>query len=206
MGNCECPNGHSWARLFLSDEGTISMKQTRRSIHAQCGVMAAAVAVALAGCSAAGPEADASVAATSSASEVAASPAPVEPSASESDHDESAPHDHDAEIDPAADADTTELATRAVTLFCRPTLAYETWIAELYPVLSQSAAVAYETVDPANVPCTGVTGAAQIRDTDGAYTARVLIPTDAGDYSVYVHRPLDTDPWAVEQITPLASE
>ncbi|SDD02968.1 hypothetical protein SAMN05216418_0107 [Microbacterium enclense] len=133
-------------------------------------------------------------------------PTPVESATPESDHDESIPHDHDVEVDPNADADVTELATRAVTLFCRPSLAYATWIAELYPVLSQSAAVAYETVDPANVPCTSVTDAARIRDMDGAYTARVLVPTDAGDYSVYVHRPLDTAPWAVEQITPLASE
>lgn len=135
-----------------------------------------------------------------------ATPTPADSLTSTSEHDESIPHDHDVEVNPNADADVTELATRTVTLFCRPSLAYATWIAELYPVVSQSAAVAYETVDPANVPCTSVTGEAQIRDTDGAYTARVLVPTDAGDYSVYVHRPLDTAPWAVEQITPLASE
>ena len=104
------------------------------------------------------------------------------------------------------ETDTIDLALNAVTAFCRPSLDYNTWIAELYPFLSQQAAVAYETVDPANVPCTTLTGAALVRDGDGAFTMRILVPTDAGEYSVYVHRTVETGPWAVEQITPLASE
>ncbi|PPF31227.1 hypothetical protein [Rathayibacter sp. AY1A3] len=107
---------------------------------------------------------------------------------------------------PGVEGDTIAVATSTVTAFCRPSLNYDTWIAELYPFLSQQAAVAYETVDPANVPCTTLTGAATVRDGDGAYTMRILVPTDAGDYSVYVHRTVETGPWAVEQITPLASE
>ncbi|WP_146076595.1 hypothetical protein [Rathayibacter sp. AY1A7] len=107
---------------------------------------------------------------------------------------------------PGVEGDTLAVATSAVTAFCRPSLNYDTWIAELYPFLSQQAAVAYEAVDPANVPCTTLTGAATVRDGDGAYTMRILVPTDAGDYSVYVHRTVETGPWAVEQITPLASE
>jgi hypothetical protein len=180
--------------------GTTGMKHTRQRTSVQLGAIAVVVGLSLAGCSSAEPDAQTSATATPQ-------PTPAAGAIAEETHeDESAPHDHDAEADPNAEADSTALATRAVTLFCRPSLDYDTWIAELYPVLSQAAAVAYETVDPANVPCTGVTGAAQIRDTDGAYTSRVLVPTDAGDYSVYVHRPLDTSPWAVEQITPLASE
>lgn len=114
----------------------------------------------------------------------------------------------DAEItqDASAETSTTSLATDAVTAFCRPTLNYDTWISELYPFLSQQAAVAYETVDPANVPCTTLTGAASVRDGDGAFTMRIVVPTDAGEYSVYVHRTVETGHWAVEQITPLASE
>ncbi|MCJ1688437.1 hypothetical protein [Rathayibacter sp. VKM Ac-2927] len=101
---------------------------------------------------------------------------------------------------------TVAIATEAVVAFCRPTLGYDTWISELYPFLSQWAAVAYRTVDPANVPCTSLTGAATVRDGDGAFTMRVLVPTDAGEYSVYVHRTTESTPWAVEQITPLALE
>ena len=43
-------------------------------------------------------------------------------------------------------------------------------------------------------------------DGDGAFTMRILVPTDVGEYSVYVHRTSESTPWAVEQITPLASE
>lgn len=103
-------------------------------------------------------------------------------------------------------SDTVAVATNAVAAFCRPSLEYESWINELYPVLSQQAAIAYETVDPANVPCTSVTGAARVRDGDGAYTMRIYVPTDAGEYSVYVHRSSETTPWAVDQITPPGSE
>lgn len=183
-------------------KGTTGMKHTRQRTSVELGALAVVVGLTLAGCSSIGSEAQTSPTAPRSASPATSATAVAE----ETPDDESAPHDHDAEVDPSAEADSMALATQAVTLFCRPSLDYNTWIAELYPVLSQAAAVAYETVDPARVPCTSVTGTAQIRDTDGAYTARVLVPTDAGDYSVYVHRPLDTAPWSVEQITPLASE
>ncbi|PPG79278.1 hypothetical protein C5D04_10075 [Rathayibacter sp. AY1D2] len=119
---------------------------------------------------------------------------------------EAAPVDAEPAPAPSVEADTLATATAAVTAFCRPSLDYDTWIAELYPFLSQQAAVAYETVDPANVPCTTVIGAASVRDGDGAFTMRIRVPTDAGEYSVYVHRTVETGPWAVEQITPLASE
>lgn len=128
------------------------------------------------------------------------SPAPVTSAT------EAAPVDDEAAPALNVEADTLAIATAAVTAFCRPSLDYDTWIAELYPFLSQQAAVAYETADPANVPCTTLTGAASVWDGDGAFTMRILVPTDAGEYSVYVHRTVETGPWAVEQITPLASE
>ncbi|WP_181069243.1 MULTISPECIES: hypothetical protein [unclassified Rathayibacter] len=56
------------------------------------------------------------------------------------------------------------------------------------------------------MPCTSLAGAATVRDGDGAFTMRILVPTDAGEYSVYVHRTTESTPWAVEQITPLTSE
>ncbi|RFA17746.1 hypothetical protein B7R25_16670 [Subtercola boreus] len=107
---------------------------------------------------------------------------------------------------PAVADEATTIATSVVTAFCRPTLDFQTWINGLYPYLSQTAAVAYETVNPARVPCTAVTGAARVRDGDGTFTVRVIVPTNGGDYSVYVHRTEVTGPWLVEQITPLAGE
>lgn len=116
---------------------------------------------------------------------------------------------HDDELpssSPAGEATETSVAADVMAAFCRPAMDQESWIDGLYPFLSQTAAVAYETVDPAKVPCTGVTGDARIRDGDGTFTVRVLVPTDAGEYSVYVHRSEVIDPWLVEQITPLAGE
>ncbi|RFA17762.1 hypothetical protein [Subtercola boreus] len=100
---------------------------------------------------------------------------------------------------------TTEakvIAVGAVAAFCRPALDQQTWINALYPFLSQTAAVSYETVNPGRVPCTAVMGDARLRDTDGSYTTRVFVPTDAGEYSVLLNRSDVSDPWLVEQITP----
>ena len=183
------------------------------SSHATAGAVLGIVSVlALSGCTtattpvnAADPKAPASTGTTSTSSAVNA-PTPTFEAPVAGEHDESVPHDHDVPADHSAEADTTALAARATSLYCRPGLDYDTWINELYPVLSQQAAVAYETVDPANVPCTSLRGAATVRDGDGAFTMRILVPTDAGEYSVYVHRPAESTPWAVEQITPLGSE
>ena len=116
---------------------------------------------------------------------------------------------HDAEqpsASPEVGAEATRLATDAVTAFCRPVLDHQTWIDGLYPFLSQTAAVAYGTVNPARVPCTALTGGARVRDDDGIYTVRVIVPTDAGEYTVYVHRLDLPEPWLVESITPTANE
>lgn len=172
-------------------------------------VVVVAFALATAGCTspnAASPSSDAG-SPTGAASSAAAEQSPAAPAPSESiPSTEASASDAEPTPDPSVETDTIDLALNAATAFCRPSLDYNTWIAELYPFLSQQAAVAYETVDPANVPCTTLTGAASVRDGDGAFTMRILVPTDAGGYSVYVHRTVETGPWAVEQITPLASE
>lgn len=188
------------------------VRPSKNSRAATGAVLGLVSVVALSGCTtaptpvdAADPNAPASTGATPTSSAVNAPTSTPEMPVG-GDHNGAAPHDHDVLADHSAEADTTTLATRATSLYCRPGLDYDTWINELYPVLSQQAAVAYETVDPANVPCTSLTGAATVRDGDGAFTMRVLVPTDAGEYSVYVHRPAANTPWAVEQITPLGSE
>ena len=109
-----------------------------------------------------------------------------------------------ADVDVAYEV--ADLASEAVTAFCRPFVEYDVWIAELYPFLSEVAGAAYETVDPVNVPCTTVTGAGVSRPGDDPYTVGVVVPTDAGEYLVYVHRVEADAPWAVEQITPVAAE
>jgi hypothetical protein len=172
-------------------------------------VVVVAFALATAGCTSPGAASPSSVASspTGAGSSAVAEQSPAAPAPTESiPSAEAAASDAEPTPDPSVETDTIGLAMNAATAFCRPSLDYDTWIAELYPFLSQQAAVAYETVDPANVPCTSLTGAATVRDGDGAFTMRVLVPTDAGEYSVYVHRTTESTPWAVDQITPLASE
>jgi len=99
---------------------------------------------------------------------------------------------------------TSSLALDAVHAYCHPTLDFASWINDLHPFLSQQAATVYKTVDPTNVPCTTVTGASRVAQED-PFTMQILVPTDAGEYSVFVHRQEVSSPWAVEQILPVAS-
>jgi hypothetical protein len=112
------------------------------------------------------------------------------------------PQDAKPEDDPDAATDATTAAVAAVTAYCRPDLAKGAWIAALSPLLTDAGAVAYNTVDPAAVPCKSVTGGASVRDGDNAYVFRINVPTDAGTYEVYVTRPATTDPWRVERMAP----
>jgi hypothetical protein len=116
------------------------------------------------------------------------------------------PQDGDAEIAVDAVIQTGVLAREVMGKFCRPSLDATTWINELYPHLTGAAGEAYATVDPANVPCAAVTGEPHLIDGDAAFTMLVGVPTDAGEYRLYVHRPETTDPWLVEQITPQEGE
>jgi len=112
------------------------------------------------------------------------------------------PQDAKPEDDPAAATDSIAAAVAAVTAYCRPSVSKGEWIAALSPLLTDAGAVAYNTVNPATVPCTSVTGDASVRDGDNAYVFRVNVPTDAGVYEVYVTRPATSAPWRVERMAP----
>jgi hypothetical protein len=114
----------------------------------------------------------------------------------------------DSEPTPDLDAvaATTAVAFAGMTAFCRPELDAVTWIEGMYPYLSQSAALAYDSVDPANVPCSTLTGDARVRDGDEAHTMRIWVPTDAGDYSVYVSRESLEDSWLINDLVPPTRE
>jgi hypothetical protein len=170
---------------------------------------AVALALAIAGCTSPDSAATSTPASSRPGATISAS-GQLPPSVNAPTESSPAPDARPLDVEPmpeaTAESDTITIAVDAVTAFCRPMLDYERWIGELYTFLTQQAAVAYETVDPANVPCTAVADGARMRDGDDVYTVRVLVPTDAGDYSVYVHRSAETAPWGVEQITPRTSE
>jgi len=112
------------------------------------------------------------------------------------------PQDAKPDSDPDAANEATASAVLAVTAYCHPDLKKGAWIAALSPLLTDAGAVAYNTVNPATVPCTSVTGGSTVRDGDNAYVFRINVPTDAGTYEVYVTRPATTDPWRVERMAP----
>ncbi|MBP2422193.1 hypothetical protein [Microbacterium imperiale] len=110
--------------------------------------------------------------------------------------------DHEHEPDPAAPDAAVAIAVEAVTAYCRPGVAKAQWMDELSPLLTPAAVTAYDTVDPATVPCTTYTGGAAIASGDGVFTFLVSVPTDAGTYTAYVTRPDHADPWQVDRMAP----
>lgn len=104
--------------------------------------------------------------------------------------------------DPATREAAVDAAEAALTAFARPNLDYDTWWAELEPLLTPRAAADYAYVDPANVPATTVTGPGQLVDDTSAYVAHVQVPTDVGPYTVVVLRADGAAPWLTSRITP----
>ncbi|MGW9114526.1 hypothetical protein [Microbacterium sp. NPDC055683] len=100
----------------------------------------------------------------------------------------------------------TDAAVKAMTAFARPSLDYDTWWAELEPLLTVQAAQDYAYVDPAAVPASSVTGPGVIVDDTSAYLARVEVPTDAGTYTIIVSRADAGSPWLVSRFTPPEEE
>lgn len=164
---------------------------TRRARTAAVAVLLAVIGGALAGC----------VAPTSIPADVTSSTAVPSDSVQGATPTGSV-QDAKLEDDPEASTDAVVAAVAAVTAYCRPGVSKGEWIAALSPLLTDAGAVAYNTVDPATVPCTSYAGNASVRDGDDAYVFRINVPTDAGTYEAYVTRPSTSAPWRVERMTP----
>lgn len=116
---------------------------------------------------------------------------------------EAAPQDAEIPIEIGSD-EPMVLASNAVAAYCSPRLSQGLWLTGLMPFLSEQAATAYGTVDPARVRCSAISGDAWVRDGD-VFTVRVVVPTDVGEYEVYVHRESVDAPYVVERLAPPAS-
>lgn len=102
-------------------------------------------------------------------------------------------------LDDASRDQAIRLAVQALALYARPDATYDQWWADLQPLLSAQATMAYSTVDPGNIPVRAVTGTADLPGWDTPEVARVTVPTDVGAYLVVVSRS-DADPvWRVER-------
>ena len=93
-------------------------------------------------------------------------------------------------------------AEQAMTAFARPSLDYDTWWAELVPLLTQQATADYAYVDPGNIPASRVTGSGELVEVTSAYVANVEVPTDAGTYTLVLSRANAAAPWLASRFTP----
>ena len=82
-------------------------------------------------------------------------------------------------------------------------LDYDTWWADVEPLLTPEAAEDYAYVDPANIPVRELTGDGFIVYDASAYVPTVEIPADAGRYQLVLNRKHADIPWPVSRITPV---
>ena len=105
--------------------------------------------------------------------------------------------------DEPSKATALETATKAMTLYARPTVTDKVWIQELGQLLTAQATADYQYVDPANIPAKKITGAGQLKiDESNGFGCHVVFPTNAGDYDVQLLRSAADKPWQVNRFTP----
>ncbi|MEV8132839.1 hypothetical protein AB0O54_17040 [Pseudarthrobacter oxydans] len=105
--------------------------------------------------------------------------------------------------DEPSKAAALETATKAMTLYARPTVTDKVWIQELGQLLTAQATADYQYVDPANIPAKKITGAGQLKiDESNGFGCHVVFPTNAGDYDVQLLRSAADKPWQVNRFTP----
>lgn len=93
-------------------------------------------------------------------------------------------------------------ATRAITLYVRQNVDAEKWWRDLEPLLTTTAAQAYEGTDPTWGKKIKVSGQGKVLDGGSAHLARVHFRTNLGTYTVLLSRDSAQDPWLVERFTP----
>lgn len=106
--------------------------------------------------------------------------------------------------DETSTAAAVTVAEKLMTAYARPGIDKETWIAGLYPYLTQQGGTAYATVDPTKIPVSQVTGPGVLVDGATEYALLVTVPTNKGDYVVSLTRKAPTDAWLADRITPPA--
>lgn len=111
----------------------------------------------------------------------------------------------------AASADTlddeerdagTATAQAALKAFLQRDLPYDSWWAQLKPMLTQGAVFAYEYTDPQSVPATTITGEPLVSAAPSATQMNVLIATGVGQYMIVLYRENARAGWAVDRLTP----
>ncbi|MGL5929309.1 MAG: hypothetical protein ACRCY8_10255 [Dermatophilaceae bacterium] len=101
-----------------------------------------------------------------------------------------------------ARTDALDRGRTVMSLFARRTVSAERWRTDLAPYLTTQAALAYQYVDPRNVPPTKVTGTVTLTPASTPLVARVAVPTDAGVYLVILSRTDESPTWLADRIMP----
>jgi hypothetical protein len=108
--------------------------------------------------------------------------------------------------DQASKDAAADTAQKAMTDFARPGVEEKQWANDVARWLTPQATADYSAVDPANVPATRVTGPATLTvDEANGYGVMAAVPTDAGTYTLQLHRTGQDAPWKVNRLTPPAS-
>lgn len=91
--------------------------------------------------------------------------------------------------DEPSKAAALDTASKAMTLYARPTVSDKVWIQEFGQLLTSQAVADYQYVEPANIPANKVTGAGQLKiDESNGFGCHVIVPTNAGHYDVQLLR------------------
>ncbi|MDA3145763.1 hypothetical protein JSO19_00020 [Leucobacter sp. UCMA 4100] len=161
---------------------------------------AVAVAVALSGCTPSQPEPKPSEPSSERPNLDSLTPAP--PGVIQERDGEAYKPDTPAAWDDASRAAAVVAGETAMRAFARPQLDQETWWAELSPLLSDRAREDYAYVDPSAIPARKVTGSGTLTDDTSTLIATVTVPTDVGEYQVYVNRADGADSWRAARFIP----
>lgn len=110
-------------------------------------------------------------------------------------------------VSPEGLDDGVKVAEQAMSAFANHNRSYDEWWAELSPLLTTDAQLAYEDTNPARVRPSQVTGAGVVASAPNFNQMSVLVPTDIGQYTIELLRQGDDNPngtpsWYVDRITP----
>lgn len=107
---------------------------------------------------------------------------------------------------PTWDADSrtsaTAVAARGMRLYVRRNVTADRWWSDLEPLLTPTAAQAYDGTDPTSGAPIKVTGKPSLVEGGSAHLARVHISTNQGTYMVLLSRDEAADGWLIERFTP----
>ncbi|WP_422933308.1 hypothetical protein [Sinomonas sp. P47F7] len=99
--------------------------------------------------------------------------------------------------DTASKTAALDLATRGMTLYARPGVSAQAWIADLRPLLTPQAAHDYMDVDPSTIGITSFGAGELAVDETNGFAAKARFGSAAGPYEVVLHRNGADQPWKI---------